>query len=237
MNMADAPDSLAAVLRLPCGGTLPNRLAKAAMTEGLADMAMRATERHAQLYRRWSEGGAGLSITGNVMVDRRYLERPGNVAIDLSYPSSVDALARRRLREWAEAGTVAGNHLWMQISHAGRQTPRYVASRPVGASDVRLDLLGNYARPRALSEREILDIVRGFAQAAAIARECGFTGVQVHAAHGYLISSFLSPVTNRRTGAWGGSLPNRARLLLETVTAVRRAVGDEVVVTWQIGDA
>jgi 2,4-dienoyl-CoA reductase-like NADH-dependent reductase (Old Yellow Enzyme family) len=227
MNVADTPDPLVAALQLPCGATLPNRLAKAAMTEGLADAAMRATGRHVRLYRRWSEGGAGLSITGNVMVDRRYLERPGNVAIDLSYPPSVDGLARRRLREWAEAGTVAGNHLWMQISHAGRQTPRYVASRPVDASDVQLDLLGNYARPRALSESEILDIVRGFAQAAAIARECGFTGVQVHAAHGYLISSFLSPVTNRRTDAWGGSLPSRARLLLETIAAVRRAVGDD----------
>jgi len=227
MNVADTPDPLVAALQLPCGATLPNRLAKAAMTEGLADAAMRATGRHVRLYRRWSEGGAGLSITGNVMVDRRYLERPGNVAIDLSYPPSVDGLARRRLREWAEAGTVAGNHLWMQISHPGRQTPRYLASRPVGASEVQLDLLGNYAKPRALAESEILDIVRAFAQAAATARECGFTGVQVHAAHGYLISSFLSPVTNRRTDAWGGSLPNRARLLLETVAAVRRAVGDD----------
>jgi len=227
MSVADIPDPLAAPLRLPCGVSVPNRLAKAAMTEGLADTAMRATARHARLYRRWSEGGVGLSITGNVMVDHRYLERPGNVALDLAYPPSVDALARKRLREWAEAGTVAGNQLWMQISHAGRQTPRYVASRPVGASAVQLDVLGNYARPRALLESEILVIVRGFAQAAAIARECGFTGVQVHAAHGYLISSFLSPVTNRRADAWGGSLPNRARLLLETVAAVRRAVGDD----------
>jgi 2,4-dienoyl-CoA reductase-like NADH-dependent reductase (Old Yellow Enzyme family) len=197
------------------------------MTEGLADARLRATERHARLYRAWAEGGAGLSITGNVMIDRHVLERPGNVAIDVTWPASVDAEARRRLRAWASAGTADGAHLWMQLSHAGRQAPRYVTRMPVGPSSVRLELLGNYARPRALREDEILDLVGRFAQASAIARECGFTGVQVHGAHGYLISSFLSPVTNRRTDAWGGSLENRARLLLETVRGVRSAVGPD----------
>ncbi len=218
-------DPLAQPLSLPCGAVLPNRLCKAAMTEGLSDRDLRATPRHARLYRAWSEGGAGLLVTGNVMVDRQVLERPGNVAIDSRHPASVDADARARLRAWAEAGTVAGNGLWMQISHAGRQSPRYVTCRPVGPSEVQLDLLGNYARPRALREEEILGIIGRFADAAAIARDCGFTGVQVHGAHGYLISSFLSPVTNRREDAWGGPLANRARLLLETVRAVRRAVG------------
>jgi len=113
----------------------------------------------------------------------------------------------------------------MQISHAGRQSPRYVTAEPLGPSAVQLELLGNYARPRALTEPEILEFIGRFAAAAAIAREAGFTGVQVHAAHGYLLSSFLSPVTNRRTDAWGGPLENRARLLIETVRAVRAAVG------------
>ena len=222
-----APDLLAAPLPLPCGATLPNRLCKAAMTEGLADTMMRATDRHVCLYRAWGEGGAGLSITGNVMIDRHVIERPGNVAIDVTHPPSIDAEARQRLRAWAQAGTVAGNHLWMQISHAGRQSARYATRQPVGPSAVQLDLLGNYATPRALREDEILDFIGRFAQVAVIARDCGFTGVQVHGAHGYLISSFLSPVTNRRTDAWGGPLENRARLLLETVRAVRRAVGDD----------
>ena len=220
-------DPLAAPLRLPCGATLPNRLCKAAMTEGLADPQQRATGRHVRLYRAWSEGGVGLSITGNVMVDRHVIERPGNVAIDVTHPPSVDAQARQRLRDWARAGTAAGNHLWMQISHAGRQSARYATRQPLGPSAVQLDLLGTYARPRALREDEILDFVARFARVAAIARESGFTGVQVHGAHGYLISSFLSPVTNRRTDAWGGPLAHRARLLLETVRAVRRAVGDD----------
>ncbi|HEX4871218.1 MAG TPA: NADH:flavin oxidoreductase/NADH oxidase family protein [Nevskiaceae bacterium] len=220
-------DVLQQPLRLPCGVTLPNRLCKAAMTEGLADPRLRATAGHERLYRLWSEGGAGLLLTGNVQIDRFVLERPGNVAIDLSDPQSSDAEARARLSRWAKAGTVAGNQLWMQISHAGRQSPMYVTRRPVAPSPVKLDLLGSFARPRALTEAEILDFIRRFAHAATVARDCGFTGVQIHGAHGYLISSFLSPVTNQRQDAWGGSLENRARMLLETVRAVRTAVGND----------
>jgi 2,4-dienoyl-CoA reductase-like NADH-dependent reductase (Old Yellow Enzyme family) len=206
---------------------LPNRLCKAAMTEGVADPLLRATPRHETLYRTWSEGGAGLLLTGNVQVDRTDLERPGNVSIDISEPRTVSAEARERLRAWARAGTVRGNHLWMQLSQAGWQSPRYVTRHPRAPSDVQLKLLGNYARPRPLTEAEILDFINRFAQAAVIARETGFTGVQVHGAHGYLLSSFLSPVTNRRTDAWGGPLENRARFLLEVVRAVRKAVGPD----------
>lgn len=218
-------DALAEPLRLPCGAVLPNRLCKAAMTEGLGDSQLRATERHERLYRAWSEGGAGLLVTGNVMIDRHVIERPGNVAIDVTHPPSIDAAARAALSRWAAAGTVGGNQLWMQVSHAGRQSPRYVTRRPLAPSAVQLDLLGNYAPPRALREDEILDFIARFGRVAAIARECGFTGVQVHGAHGYLISSFLSPVTNRRADAWGGSIENRARFLIEAVRATRRAVG------------
>ncbi|HSW15500.1 MAG TPA: NADH:flavin oxidoreductase/NADH oxidase family protein [Solimonas sp.] len=209
---------LAQPFKLPCGVTLPNRLCKAAMTEGLADPQLRATTRHDTLYRRWSEGGAGLLITGNVMIDKRVLERPGNVAID-----GNGGLAE--LRRWAQAGTVGGNQLWMQISHPGRQSPRYVVSHPVGPSDVQLDLLGGYGRPRALTEDEILDFIQRFARVATTARETGFTGVQIHSAHGYLLSSFLSPVTNRRTDAWGGTIQNRSRFLVEAIRATRKAVG------------
>jgi 2,4-dienoyl-CoA reductase-like NADH-dependent reductase (Old Yellow Enzyme family) len=220
-------DPLASPFPLPCGAVLPNRLCKAAMTEGHGDSRLRATVRHERLYRAWSEGGAGLLITGNVMIDRRVIERPGNVAIDVTHPASVDVDARAALARWAKAGTVAGNQLWMQISHAGRQSPRYATRQPVGPSAVKLDLMGNYARPRALREFEIVDLIRRFGQVAAIAREAGFTGVQVHGAHGYLLSSFLSPVTNQRDDAWGGSLENRARFLLEAVRSVRRSVGSD----------
>ena len=220
-------DRLADPLSLACGQVLANRICKAAMTEGLGDRRLRATARHGRLYRAWSQGGSGLLITGNVMVDRWFLERPGNVAIDPSYPPTVDAEARSRLRAWSAAGTEGGNALWMQLSHAGRQAPRYVSRRPAGPSAVQLDILGNYARPRALTEPEIIDLVGRFGRAAAVARETGFTGVQVHGAHGYLISSFLSPVTNRRADDWGGPLQNRARLLLEVIRSVRGQVGPD----------
>jgi 2,4-dienoyl-CoA reductase-like NADH-dependent reductase (Old Yellow Enzyme family) len=227
-------DALARPLALPCGATLPNRLAKAAMTEGLADPWLRATSRHERLYRLWSEGGAGMLLTGNVQVERTDLERPGNVAIDRSAPETYSPEARAALAAFARAATVAGNHVWMQISHAGRQSPRYVATRPYAASAVQLDMLGNYGRPVPLTEAQILELIGRFAHAAVVARETGFTGVQLHGAHGYLLSSFLSPVTNQRTDAWGGSLENRARFLLEAVRAVRAAVGPDFPVSLKL---
>ncbi|MFI4979609.1 MAG: NADH:flavin oxidoreductase/NADH oxidase family protein [Nevskiales bacterium] len=225
---------LAQPLSLPCGATLPNRICKAAMTEGIADAQLRATDRHVRLYRSWAEGGAGLLVSGNVMIDRRVLERPGNVALD---PATPDAAAMTRLRNWARAGTSNGNHLWMQINHAGRQSPWYVTGQPLAPSEVQLNLMANYRRPRALREEEILDFIQRYANVARTAREAGFTGVQVHGAHGYLISSFLSPVTNRRTDAWGGSLENRARFLLEVVKATRAAVGPDFPVGLKLNSA
>ena len=150
---------LANELRLPCGAVLPNRIAKSAMTEGLADEEDRATEAHETLYRRWSRGGAGLLLTGNVMVDRRYLERPGNVVIDGN--GGTD-----RLRQWARAGTEAGNHLWMQISHPGRQSTRTSTTQPLSPSDVQLHLAGMFARPRAMTTQEIEDAIRRYAHVA-----------------------------------------------------------------------
>ncbi|VWX33586.1 NADH:flavin oxidoreductase [Limnobacter sp. 130] len=209
---------------LPCGVVIQNRLCKAAMTEGVANARLQATERHATLYKRWAEGGAGILITGNVLIDRNILERPGNVSIDPA-PEHGDPEGMDALRAWAKAGTSNGNQLWMQISHAGRQSPRYVTTKPVAPSEVQLELLGNYAPPRALREDEILDLIQRFARVARIAKDAGFTGVQVHGAHGYLLSSFLSPITNQRADQWGGSLENRARFLLEAVRAVRNSVG------------
>lgn len=219
---------------LPCGAVLKNRLSKAAMTEGLGDGRNRATEGHVKLYRRWAEGGAGMLLTGNVHVDRRYLERPGNVAID--GPQSNEAIAA--LHNYAKAGTVDNTHLWMQISHAGRQTPASVNKEPVGPSDKILDMPGaQFGKPRALTGAEIEDVIRRFAFVATVARDTGFTGVQIHGAHGYLISEFLSPDINNRTDEWGGSLENRARLLLEIVRAVRKAVGADFPVSVKLNSA
>jgi 2,4-dienoyl-CoA reductase-like NADH-dependent reductase (Old Yellow Enzyme family) len=168
------------------------------------------------------------------MIDRRVLERPGNVALD---PATPDPETLRRLKAWAKAGTVAGNHLWMQINHAGRQSPWYVTREPLAPSPVRLDLLANYATPRALREDEILDFIQRYARVAVTAREAGFTGVQIHAAHGYLLSSFLSGVTNLRQDAWGGSLENRARMLMETIKATRNAVGADFPISIKLNSA
>ncbi len=226
-------DSLSEPLTLPCGTTLPNRILKSAMTEGLADEHDRATERHVRLYRRWAEGGAGTLITGNVMIDRRFLERPGNVVID----DELDDAALGALRAWAEAGTAAGNQLWMQLSHPGRQCGKLVSSRPLAPSEVQLNLMGNFGRPIAMTEHDIEMALGGFTRAAAVARDTGFTGVQIHGAHGYLVSEFLSPKLNRREDQWGGSLENRARFLLEAVRGVRSVVGPAFPVSVKLNSA
>ena len=211
--------NLSSPLSLPCGARLSNRLCKAALTEGLADPMNRATPELETLYRRWSLGGAGLLITGNVQCDRTHLERPGNVVIDNN--GGLD-----QLRAYAKAGRTAGNHLWMQINHPGRQTPKSVNPNPLAPSAISLDVLGdNFGPPREASEAEILDLIRRFAHVAVVARDTGFTGVQIHGAHGYLVSQFLSPLSNTRKDAWGGSLANRARFVLEIVRAMRAGVG------------
>lgn len=225
---------IASPLTLPCGTTLKNRLAKAAMTEGLANPRNEPTGRHETLYRRWADGGAGLLISGNVQVDRRYLERAGNVAIE----APCGQVLRDGLEAMAEAGTRSGAQLWMQLSHAGRQTPKLVAREPVGPSSVGLAIPGGrFGRPRALADTEIREIIGRFGFAARIAKETGFTGVQVHGAHGYLLSEFLSPRVNRRDDAWGGSLENRARLLLECVRAARAGVGPNFPVAVKLNSA
>lgn len=220
--MADADNlgiSIKSPLTLPSGLTLPSRLAKAAMTEGLANSRNGATERHVRLYRRWAEGGIGLQITGNVQVDRDHLEKAGNVVID----AQTGAAEKAGLRAMAEAARSGGAPVLMQLSHAGRQTPIAINPRPVAPSEVALDLPGNFfGKPRAMQEREIEAVIEGFERAARVARETGFDGVQVHGAHGYLISQFLNPLANQREDAWGGPLENRARLLCEAVKAARR---------------
>ncbi len=215
-------DILAQTLALPCGAQLVNRLAKAAMTEGLATAKGVPTPELARLYGLWSDGGAGLLLTGNIQIDADHLERPGNVVID----REPDAELRKALAEWAAAGTRNGNHLWAQISHAGRQTMKMVNRHPKAPSAVKLGVPGGqFGQPVALTGEEIVDIVRRFGICAAAVKQAGFTGVQVHAAHGYLLSQFLSPRSNQRTDEYGGELANRARVLLEVIAAVREAVG------------
>jgi 2,4-dienoyl-CoA reductase-like NADH-dependent reductase (Old Yellow Enzyme family) len=228
-----APE-LAAPLTLPCGATLPNRIAKAAMTEGLATIDGKPTEELERLYGIWSDGGAGMLLSGNIQVDRDHLERPGNVIIH----GEPDAERAARLASWAAAATRGGNHFWAQLSHGGRQTQAMVNPHPKAPSAVKLGLPGGqFGEPVALTIDEIHDIRDRFAIAARAVKDAGFTGVQVHGAHGYLLSSFLSPRANRRDDDYGGSLENRARFLLETIAAVREAVGADFPVSVKLNSA
>lgn len=221
-------------LKLPCGATLPNRLVKAAMTEGLGNSRNEATDAHARLYGRWAGSGVGLQITGNVQIDRKHLERPGNVAL----PVAPSAEHRAKLKAWSDSVTRTGAHIWMQISHAGRQTPKIVNPTPDAPSAVALKLPGgNFGTPVALAEERILELIARIGNVAGYARETGFTGVQIHGAHGYLASQFLSPISNRRTDAWGGSLENRSRFLIEAVKAARAKVGADFPVAVKLNSA
>jgi len=205
-------------LTLPCGQTLANRFCKSAMTEGLASPNGQATTALQRLYATWAHGGAGLLISGNIAIDARYLERAGNVVVE-------DDSGMVALKAWADAVHLGGSRLWAQISHPGRQCPRLVNLTPLAPSEVQLKMVANFGRPRAATEADILDIIARFGRTAGVLKAAGFDGVQVHAAHGYLLSQFLSPRTNQRTDRWGGALANRASALLEVVRSVRGAVG------------
>ncbi len=190
------------------------------MTERISNKRFEPTKGHERLYADWSDTGAGLLITGNVVIDRKHLESAGNVCFD-------DEKMLSKLRSWVAAGTKNGNHLWVQISHSGRQTNRFSTGRPLAPSEVQLKKLGLFGKPKAMTEKDIEGVITGFVKAAKIAKEAGFTGVQIHSAHGYLLSQFLSGRTNVRTDQWGGTIENRSRLLRTIIRETRKVVGDE----------
>lgn len=210
--------ALAKEFTLPCGLILRNRFVKAAMSEQLADRQGAPTAIFEHLYRRWAHGGAALLITGNAMIDSRHLSEPYNLVVDR------DA-SREGLSGLAAAAHEGDARIWLQLNHPGRQSSKVVSSRPIAPSAVPMRMLpAMFAQPRVLDDHQIHQVVDRFARAAATAAEAGFDGVQVHAAHGYLINQFLSPLTNRRTDRWGGSLANRSRLLLEVIDAIQQVV-------------
>jgi 2,4-dienoyl-CoA reductase-like NADH-dependent reductase (Old Yellow Enzyme family) len=218
-------------LTLPCGVKIPNRLAKAAMSEQLSDYHNRPTNEIVRLYQRWADGGLGLSITGNVMIDRRALGEPCNIVVE-------DERDIDKLSEWAKAGKSRGGKMLMQINHPGRQSPTFVSSQPVAPSAVAVQVgIGMFAMPRALTEKEILEIIERFGQTAKIAVKAGFDGVQIHSAHGYLSSQFLSPLTNLRSDDWGGTAEKRRRFLLEVVKSTRKAIGKQAILSVKLNSA
>ncbi len=222
---------LATPVTLPCGATLPNRIAKAALSEQLAAADHGPSEALIRLYERWGAGGAGLLVTGNVMVDPRALGEPANVVVS-------DDRDLARLRRWAAGATAHGAKAIVQVNHPGRQSPRSLSPRPVAPSAIGLKgMMGVFSTPRALTVEEIADLVRAYARTARIVVDAGFDGVQLHGAHGYLISQFLSPLANQRTDAYGGDPARRRRFLLELVEATRREIGDERILSVKINSA
>jgi 2,4-dienoyl-CoA reductase-like NADH-dependent reductase (Old Yellow Enzyme family) len=204
-------------LTLPCGQVLPNRIMKAALSEGLADTQNSPDKRLERLYTSWSDGGYGLIVTGNVMVDRTQLGEPGNVVIEDE--RNLDALSR-----WAKATKDAGVPIWVQLNHPGRQSnPLALGHTPVAPSPVPLNFPGA-ATPRELTSDEIEDIIERFATAAVVCETAGFDGVQIHGAHGYLVAQFLSPLSNHRDDEWGGDPERRMRFVLEVVRRIRARV-------------
>lgn len=216
---------LGEVVALPCGLSLKNRLAKAAMSDSLGDGAGNPTSEQIELYRRWAEGGTALSLIGEVQIDHRYPEKPGNLVLG---PQADPTL----LGQLADAGNAGGAQVWPQLGHAGALAYAPV-SNPAGPSE--LDVGG--LRCAALSTEELASLPASFARAAVQAQSAGFMGVQVHAGHGFLLSQFLSPLFNRRTDRYGGSAEARSLLLLEVVRAVRRAVGSEFAIGVKINSS
>jgi 2,4-dienoyl-CoA reductase-like NADH-dependent reductase (Old Yellow Enzyme family) len=220
MQTAAVASPLAHEYVLNCGVRLRNRIVKSAMSETLGTATGAPSDALATLYGRWAQGGLGLCITGNVMIDRRALGEPGNVVVE-------DERDLAALQRWARAGSQDGTALWMQINHPGKQSPQGLNRETVSPSAVPFGgpSAAFFATPRALRDEEIEDIIARFARAAAIAKKAGFGGVQIHGAHGYLVSQFLSPHHNVREDRWGGPIENRRRFVLAVLAAIRAEVG------------
>ncbi len=214
----------------PNGKTAKNRFFKSAMEEQLAKH-NQPTQTLVRLYDTWAKGGTGVLVTGNVMVSETGKGSINDVV--LSDERSMDML-----KAWAKAGTQNDTLLIMQINHAGKQSPKAVNKTPVAPSAVALKGMDGFINPpRALADNEIEMIIRQFIHTAQIADKAGFSGVQIHGAHGYLVSQFLSPHHNQRSDKWGGSLENRMRFLVEIYQGIRAVVRPEFLVGLKLNSA
>jgi 2,4-dienoyl-CoA reductase-like NADH-dependent reductase (Old Yellow Enzyme family) len=202
-------------LNLPCGVILKNRIAKSAMSDSLGDGPGHPTDEQIRLYQRWADCGVAVSIIGEVQGADGYAEKPGNLV--LNGKSDLDAF-----KELARQGSQNGTQLWLQLGHAGALAYE-PTSNPKGPSA--LDLPG--LRCAELTRDEISQVPSMFEEMARIAQKAGFGGVQIHAAHGFLLGQFLSPLFNKCSYEYGGTITNRMRLLLESIKATRTAVGSD----------
>lgn len=218
---------------LPSGSVLQNRIAKSAMSENMGTLNNKPTKSLIHAYKVWAKGSPGLLITGNVMVDSRALGEARNVVVE-------DRSSFKRLQAWAKTVEGTGTQIWPQINHPGRQAFASINKEVVAPSAVSLKMgsaSAMFKKPKPLTHQEILDIIKRFATTAKIMQDAGFSGCQIHGAHGYLVSQFLSPLSNTREDQWGGSLENRARFVLEVYKAIRAQVGADYPVGIKINSA
>ncbi|KAI1121566.1 NADH:flavin oxidoreductase/NADH oxidase [Nemania abortiva] len=230
--MADISDALT----LKCGLTLPNRLVKAAMAENKANNDKLPNEDHVAIYTEWSKAGFGMVLTGNVEVDERHLGAPNDISFSRSVPFEKQLEA---WKTWAKACNTSVSPTVVQINHPGRQSPvgagkRGFFDKCIAPSAIPLNfgpgllsrLLASliFGTPAAMTTADIQTVAKDFADTARLASEAGFSGVEIHAAHGYLLAQFLSPDSNKRTDEYGGSAAARVKIVLEIIAAIRAAV-------------
>ena len=218
---------------LPNGQVLKNRIVKAAMEENLATYEHLPGIELKRLYKAWAEGGVGLIITGNVMVDHLAMTGPGGVVLE----QDTDLTP---FIELAMLSKTNDTKVWMQINHPGRQVFKKMGGKVLSPSDVALDMgkhSAMFSAPKPMDDAEIHDVIQRFTTTAKRAEQAGFDGVEIHGAHGYLLAQFLSPLTNKRHDQWGGSLENRARLLIEVVKSVQAACGEGFAIAVKLNSA
>ncbi len=211
-------EALGQPLELPCGVVLKNRLLKSAMSDSLGDGCGNPTNTQIRLYQRWANGGAAALIVGEVQTSPNFAEKPGNLVLHSGSNLTL-------FEELAVQGSTDNTQLWLQLGQAGAMAYPPI-STPKGPSAIEIPGLSC----AALSREEVRGIPLEFASTALMAQKLGFGGVQIHAAHGFLLSQFLSPLFNKRRDEYGGSIDSRMRLLIEVVNHVRDTVDDHFVV-------
>lgn len=218
--------------------TARNRFLKGAMTERISSWDTKNLEARGipsdnlvNVYRRWGEGEFGVILTGNIMVEYDHLEAAGNPIIPRG--SKYEGERFEKFKALATQAKRHGSLIVGQVSHPGRQVTEAIQKNPISASDVHLEgnVMGmTFAKPRAATEDDIKNIIEGFAHAAEYLEKAGYDGIQLHGAHGYLLAQFLAPSTNQRTDKYGGSLENRARIIIEITHEIRRRTSSSFIV-------
>jgi 2,4-dienoyl-CoA reductase-like NADH-dependent reductase (Old Yellow Enzyme family) len=198
---------------------IPGRIIKTATAETMATPEGYVTDELLRFYEMYAKAGTPMIITGNL-----YPQATGKVYTRMTGADADDKI--EGLKQLTRIVHQHGSMICAQLSHGGRQVfQRSANNDPVSASNV-LDKL-TWVKPRTMTVAEVKEFVANFANAAERCQRAGFDAVQIHAAHGYLISQFLTPYTNRRIDDYGGSFKNRLKLLLDVYHATRDRVGSE----------